>query len=55
MSKISILHISDLHKPEGLNYETLLDSLCDDRERWRQEGIVPPSYIVISGDLIRVC
>lgn len=53
MSKISILHISDLHKPEGLNYETLLDSLCDDRERWRQEGIVPPSYIVISGDLIQ--
>lgn len=26
MSKISILQISDLHKPEGLSYETLLDS-----------------------------
>lgn len=53
MSKISILHISDLHKPEGLTYDTLLDSLFDDRERWKQENITLPSYIVISGDLIQ--
>ena len=53
MSKISILHISDLHKPEGLSYETLFDSLCDDKERWKREDIVFPSYIVISGDLIQ--
>lgn len=53
MRKLSILHISDLHKPEGLSYETLLDSLCDDRDRWKKERIVPPSYIVISGDLIQ--
>lgn len=53
MSKISILHISDLHKPEGLTYETLLDSLLDDMDRWTQEGIMHPSYIVISGDLIQ--
>lgn len=53
MSKISILHISDLHKPEGLSYETLLDSLCDDRERWKKEKILPPSFIVISGDLVQ--
>lgn len=52
MDKISILHISDLHKTKGVPYETLLDSLCDDRQRWIQESIQVPNFIVISGDLI---
>lgn len=52
MSKISILHISDLHKTKGVPYDTLLDSLCDDRKRWMQDSIQAPSFIVISGDLI---
>lgn len=52
MSKISILHISDLHKTKGVPYDTLLDSLSDDRERWQQESILAPSFIVVSGDLI---
>ena len=53
MSKISILHISDLHKTEGVTYDTLLDSLCDDKERWKEENIQHPDFIVISGDLIQ--
>ena len=53
MSKISILHISDLHKTEGVTYDTLLDSLCDDKERWKEENILHPDFIVISGDLIQ--
>lgn len=52
MSKISILHISDLHKTKGVHYDTLLDSLRNDRDRWQQESILAPSFIVISGDLI---
>ena len=53
MSKISILHISDLHKTEGVTYDTLLDSLRDDKERWKEENILHPDFIVISGDLIQ--
>lgn len=53
MSKISILHISDLHKLDSLTYDTLLDSLCDDKKRWIQENIKLPDFIVISGDLIQ--
>lgn len=53
MSTKSIFHISDLHKPEGLSYDTLLDSLVDDKKRWEEESIHLPEYIVISGDLIQ--
>lgn len=52
MSKLSILHISDLHKAKGVSYDSLLDSLCDDRQRLMQESIQIPNFIVISGDLI---
>lgn len=54
---ISILHISDLHKEEGVSYDQLLESLEDDRVAWRNENppILEPSFIVVSGDLTQGC
>lgn len=53
MPKFSILHVSDLHKMEGTTYESLLQSLLTDRDSYVAAGVVSPSYIVISGDLIQ--
>lgn len=53
MSKFSIIHISDLHKMEGTTYEALLQSLLTDRDAYVEQGVVPPRYIVVSGDLIQ--
>ena len=52
MSNYSILHISDLHKMEGTTYEALLQSLLTDRDAYVEKGVLPPRYIVVSGDLI---
>ena len=52
MNKFSILHISDLHKMEGTNYRTLLQSLLTDRDSYMAAGIAAPKYVVVSGDLI---
>jgi len=56
----SILHISDLHRSDdsSLSNAELLSSLVQDRERYVRENpvIMPPSAIVVSGDLIQgVC
>ena len=53
MKKISILHISDIHKGEGMSLKTLLNSLIRDRERLDEEGIRQPDYIVLSGDVVQ--
>ena len=53
MNKVSILHISDIHKGAGMSLETLLNSLIRDRERWDDEGIRQPDYIVLSGDVVQ--
>ena len=53
MPKFSILHVSDLHKMEGTTYDSLLQSLLTDRDCYCAAGVTPPSYIVISGDLIQ--
>ena len=53
MSKFSILHISDIHKIEDVTYQSLLNSIKKDMANWEQEGILRPSIIVISGDLIQ--
>lgn len=53
MSKFSILHVSDLHKMERTTYESLLQSLLTDRDSYVAAGVVSPSYIIISGDLIQ--
>jgi predicted phosphodiesterase len=53
MKKISILHISDIHKGEGMSLKTLLNSLIRDRERWEEESIKQPDYIVLSGDVVQ--
>lgn len=51
--KVSVLHISDLHKEDSDNYDNLLQSLKDDCERYSAHGIKKPEIIVISGDLVR--
>lgn len=53
MKKISILHISDIHKAKEMSLDNLLNSLIRDRERWDEEGIRQPDYIVLSGDVIQ--
>ena len=53
MPKISILHISDLHKIPDTNYESLVQSLLDDRNSYTSEGVMSPNYIVVSGDIIQ--
>lgn len=54
MSKFSILHISDIHKIEGAEYEPLFQSLRRDWDSYTiHEGIIAPSFVVVSGDLIQ--
>lgn len=48
----SILHISDLHKPENCNFDNLFYSLQKDCEAYSSEGISKPEIIVVSGDLV---
>lgn len=44
----SILHISDLHKPENCNLDNLLYSIQKDCEFYTKEGIRKPDIIVIN-------
>lgn len=54
MSKFSILHISDIHKITGVEYDHLFQSLRRDKEVFTEhERIVAPSFVVVSGDLIQ--
>lgn len=52
-NKFSILQISDLHKLEGTDYVSLLHTLVVDRDRYCQEGVLPPSFIVVCGDVVQ--
>ena len=52
--KYSILHISDIHKIPDVEYEPLVLSLRRDYDTYTaDEGILPPVFIVVSGDLIQ--
>ena len=52
--KYSILHISDIHKISGGEYDALIQSLRRDRDSFTtDDGILPPSFVVVSGDLIQ--
>ncbi|MDR3327366.1 MAG: metallophosphoesterase [Prevotellaceae bacterium] len=51
--KISILHISDLHKESTDNYDNLLQSMKDDCEKYTAQGLKKPEIIVVTGDLIK--
>lgn len=56
--KLSVLHISDLHRDASnhVSNQNLLDSLERDRERYSQEDhvtIQPPDLIVVSGDIVQ--
>lgn len=57
MSKISILHISDLHrsKDREITNEALLTSLLNDRDHYTTESplVKAPDIIIVSGDVIR--
>ena len=53
MKTFSILHISDIHKNDEVLYDALLHSLEEDMLCCKDEGIIPPSFIVVSGDLIQ--
>ena len=51
--RYSILHISDLHKKDGVDYTALLQSLEKEMRLWQEEQILSPTFIVVSGDLIQ--
>lgn len=52
--KYSILHISDIHKIQGVEYEVLLQSLRRDLDSFTtHDDVLPPSFVVVSGDLIQ--
>ena len=52
--KYTILHISDIHKSSEVDYDSLLQSLKRDLDSYTSnEGILKPSFIVVSGDLIQ--
>ncbi len=53
MMKVSILHISDIHKSDNMTFSNLKHSLIRDSERWDEEGIQHPDFIVLSGDVIQ--
>lgn len=48
----TILHISDLHKPQKSSYKNLCESLFVDSDHYEKDGIQKPEIIVVSGDLI---
>src|SRR5438094_10183200 len=57
-SKISIMHISDLHRSKGceISNVALLSSLLKDRDRYsvsESPKIQSPDIIIVSGDVIR--
>lgn len=49
--RYTILHISDLHKPDNCNFDNLFYSLQTDCEDYVKAGILKPEIIVVSGDL----
>ena len=52
--KYSILHISDIHKIKGVEYDVLLQSLRRDLDYFTTyDGVLAPSFVVVSGDLIQ--
>ena len=50
--QFSILHISDLHKPQNSDFDSLFYSLQTDCFSYVTSGIDKPQIIVVSGDLI---
>ena len=50
--KLSILHISDLHRITADNVDCLLASFEVEKEYYRENGIPQPLFVVVSGDII---
>ncbi len=55
MKKLSVLHISDLHRDREnpIRNDVLLNSLENDRRNYIAEQIRPPDLVIVSGDLIQ--
>lgn len=51
--KITILHISDLHRITDANVDCLSASFNVEKEYYRANNIPMPSFIVVSGDIIQ--
>lgn len=56
--KISVLHISDLHRDQAnpIRNDVLLDSLENDRRHYSAEetpALRPPDLIIVSGDIVQ--
>jgi len=56
--KVSVLHISDLHRdPENpIRNDVLLDSLQNDRRHYSAEwtpAVQSPDIVIVSGDIIQ--
>lgn len=51
--KITILHISDLHRITEANVDCLSASFNVEKEYYRANNIPMPSFIVVSGDIIQ--
>lgn len=56
--KLSILHISDLHRDprNPISNQILIDSLVRDRDRYtsaEEPCIMPPDLIIVSGDIVQ--
>ena len=49
--QFTILHISDLHKPDNCNLDNLFYSIQKDCESYTKEGVLKPEIIVVSGDI----
>ena len=49
--QFTILHISDLHKPDNCNLDNLYYSLQKDCEHYTNDGLLKPEIIVVSGDI----
>ena len=51
--KITILHISDLHRITEANVDCLSASFNVEKDYYRANDIPMPSFIVVSGDIIQ--
>ena len=51
--KITIVHISDLHRITEANVDCLRASFEVEKEYYRANNIPIPSFIVVSGDIIQ--
>ena len=52
MNPFTILHISDIHRGPHTDLNNLYESLVTDSLKCEKNGILKPSFIVVSGDIV---